>query len=112
MRTEELDELAPLRRATPGAETKRRIHSATASRARRHRSTLFPRLRLHNRKIAVDTDLDGEHLALDPVSVAGHELALGLRYRQDDPVGELEALVTAHRVHGVDQVVPLSFEEQ
>ena len=58
-------------------------------------------LRLGQRSIELDPH--GERLALDPLSVL-HQLAGFLRQAEDDPVGQLQPLLTTHRVHAVDEV--------
>ena len=66
-------------------------------------------LRLGN---AVGLERDREHLALDPLRVQLDQVGVRLRQRHRDPVRQLEPLLLAHPVQGVNQVVdtPLELE--
>ena len=87
----------------------RRVPAAGRAAARR---ALAPAdLHDRNRGVAVDPDLDREHLALDPILPAQQRLELGGK-RQDDAVGEREALVLAHAVHLTDEVADATLEHE
>src|SRR5579884_588066 len=57
-------------------------------------------------------DVNREDFALDPLSVGLDEGARLLRKREHDPVGELEALLLAERVHAIDELVRLALEHE
>src|SRR5205823_1818764 len=87
--------------ATPPGGTRGRIPREIGLRLRNPRLSHVPQL-----------DLLGQDLALDPFAMRVREGAIGLGQREDDPVGELEAGVTAHRVHLVDEIEDASLETQ
>ncbi len=59
----------------------------------------------------VDAELEREHLGADPVAVV-HEVGVALGERHGDAVGELEALLLAHDVELVDEVVDAALGAQ
>src|SRR5205814_4141270 len=99
----------PRPRAARRAPRRPRRSAARCRRDRRAASTLD----LRDRRLgaAVGADLDGQRLLLDPVRVA-EEIRLFGGERDDDPVGQLEARILAHRVDLVDHVEHLALETQ
>src|SRR5262249_34967008 len=110
MRPEELDDLPTLHEAAPRTEAVARLDVVATAGTGGHTPELrgrtgmtlvdlSPLSRLLDHQLGAEPNLDGEHVTSDPVAVVLDELSLGVRGGQDDPVGDLEALVLPQLVH-------------